>query len=56
MPEEAEDNKKVANDQPESWSVEDLNEEARRNLFGFFELLIKVDKRVNPHLYKNDHH
>jgi hypothetical protein len=27
--------------------------ETRQNLFGFFSLLLKVDKRVNPHLYKN---
>jgi hypothetical protein len=24
----------------------------RQDLSGFFELLLKVDKRVNPHLYK----
>lgn len=28
--------------------------EARNNLVGFFDLLLKVDKRVNPHLYKNN--
>jgi hypothetical protein len=27
--------------------------EVRQNLLEFFSLLIKVDKRVNPHLYKN---
>ena len=26
--------------------------EARQNLFGFFSLLLEVDKRINPHLYK----
>jgi hypothetical protein len=26
--------------------------EDQQNLVGFFELLLKVDKRVNPHLYK----
>jgi len=26
--------------------------EARQNLFGFFSLLLEIDKRVNPHLYK----
>ena len=26
--------------------------EARQNLFGFFSLLLEVDKRVNPNLYK----
>lgn len=25
---------------------------ARQNLFGFFSLLLKIDKRVNLHLYK----
>jgi hypothetical protein len=32
--------------------VEDY--EARQNLLGFFSLLLKVDKRVNPHLYKKE--
>lgn len=32
----------------------DLNPEDKRNLVGFFALLIKVDKRVNPHLYKSN--
>ncbi len=26
--------------------------EAQQNLPGFFSLLLEVDKRVNPHLYK----
>ena len=26
--------------------------EAKQNLIGFFDLLLKIDKRVNPHLYK----
>jgi hypothetical protein len=26
--------------------------EARQNLFNFFSLLLEVDKRINPHLYK----
>lgn len=50
MSEQAKDNQI----QPDKWSVKDLNEEGRRNLIGFFDLLIKVDKRVNPHLYQND--
>jgi len=29
-------------------------DEAAHNLIGFFELLLEVDKRVNPHLYKRD--
>jgi hypothetical protein len=32
---------------------DDKNWEARQNLFGFFSLLLEVDKRVNPHSYKN---
>ncbi len=38
-------------------NIERINEndsEARQNLFGFFNLLLEVDKRVNPHLYKKD--
>jgi hypothetical protein len=27
--------------------------EVRQSLFGFFSLLLSVDKRVNHHLYKN---
>lgn len=30
----------------------DLSPEDKRNLTGFFALLIKVDKRVNPALYQ----
>jgi len=26
--------------------------EAQQNLLGFFKLLLEVDRRVNPHLYK----
>jgi len=38
----------------DNWSVKTLDEEARRNLVGFFALLLKVDKRNNPHLYANN--
>jgi len=43
MPEER-DKKKI---------VEDIFEdpEARRNIVGLFDLLLKIDKRVNPRLY-----
>jgi hypothetical protein len=35
--------------------VEDSkNWEARQNLFGFFSLLLEVDKRTNPYLYKKE--
>jgi hypothetical protein len=30
----------------------DLSPEDKRKLIGFFELLIKVDKRINPALYE----
>ncbi len=30
----------------------DLNPEDKRNLVGFFALLVKVDKRINPALYQ----
>ena len=30
----------------------DDNFEAQQNLLGFFKLLLEVDMRVNPHLYK----
>jgi hypothetical protein len=36
------------------WSMKDLNEIERNNVLGFFGLLLKVDKRVNPHLYANN--
>lgn len=36
------------------WSMKDLNEIEQNNLLGFFGLLLKVDKRVNPHLYANN--
>lgn len=38
--------------QTESPKLLDLNPEDTRNLVGFFGLLIKIDKRVNPDLYK----
>jgi len=31
----------------------DIDFESRQNLVGFFELLLKIDKRVNPDNYKN---
>ena len=35
-----------------SGKLDNLSAEDKRNFVGFFELLLKVDKRVNPHLYK----
>lgn len=52
MSEQTKDNE-IRKPQPDNWSVNGLDEEARRNLLGFFDLLIKVDRRVNPHLYQN---
>ena len=51
MSEQTEDNK-IQKEGSGNWSVNDLDEEGRRNLFGFFDLLIKVDRRVNPQLYQ----
>tara|TARA_A100001015_G_C15012596_1_gene723891 strand:+ start:397 stop:576 length:180 start_codon:yes stop_codon:yes gene_type:complete len=36
------------------WSLKELSETERSNLLGFFALLLKVDRRVNPHLYANN--
>jgi hypothetical protein len=36
------------------WSMKDLGETERSNVLGFFALLLKVDRRVNPHLYANN--
>jgi hypothetical protein len=36
------------------WSMKDLNEIEQKNVLGFFGLLLKVDKRVNPHLYERN--
>ena len=38
--------------QEESPKLLDLSPEDKRNLVGFFDLLIKVDKRINPALYQ----
>lgn len=40
--------------QSESPKLLDLDLDAKSNLVGFFALLLKVDKRVNPHLYKSN--
>jgi hypothetical protein len=36
------------------YRLEQLPVEEQRSVVGFFALLIKVDKRVNPHLYKDN--
>lgn len=36
------------------WSLKDLTETQRSNLLGFFALLLKVDRRVNPQIYANN--
>lgn len=38
------------------WLINDLKETERSNLLGFFALLLKVDKRVNPQLYAGHSH
>ena len=40
--------------QIESSKLLDLTPEDKRNFVGFFELLLKIDKRVNPDLYKSN--
>ncbi|MDA1169324.1 MAG: hypothetical protein O3A36_03230 [bacterium] len=35
------------------WSMKELGEIDQNNLLGFFALLLKVDRRINPHLYGN---
>lgn len=42
------------NNEKKSNELEKLSPEERRNLVGFFALLLKVDKRVNPSLYINE--
>jgi len=32
--------------------MSDLTETEKNNFVGFFALLLKVDRRTNPHLYK----
>ena len=51
MSEQVKENK-IQEKRPDDWSVNGLDEEGRRNLLGFFDLLIKVDRRVNPQLYQ----
>ena len=51
MPEETKEQNQIEKD------YHDMNDkeywEARQNLHGLFSVLIEVDKRINPHLYKN---
>ncbi|MFA6256717.1 MAG: hypothetical protein WCT29_00190 [Candidatus Paceibacterota bacterium] len=44
----SEENKEKLNT---DWSLKELSETEQDNVLGFFALLLKVDKRVNPHLY-----
>jgi len=34
---------------------EKLDFESKQNLVGFFDLLLKIDMRINPDLYKEDY-
>jgi hypothetical protein len=36
-------------------SLENLDFESKQNLVGFFDLLLKIDMRVNPDLYKENY-
>ena len=35
--------------------LENLDFDSKQNLVGFFDLLLEVDMRVNPDLYKEDY-
>lgn len=50
MLEKFQENKRISEDN--ELSVEYLDFEAKQDLFSFFGLLLKIDKRINPHLYK----
>lgn len=54
MAEETQNNE-MPKPQQDGWTLNTISEEEKRNLLGFFELLIKVDKRINSHLYKNEY-
>jgi hypothetical protein len=36
-------------------NLENLDFESKQNLVGFFDLLLKIDMRINPDLYKEDY-
>ena len=36
-------------------NLETLDFESKQNLVGFFDLLLKIDMRINPDLYKEDY-
>ena len=36
-------------------NLEKLDFESKQNLVGFFDLLLKIDMRINPDLYKEDY-
>lgn len=36
-------------------SLDGLDFESKQNLVGFFDLLLKIDMRVNPDLYKENY-
>lgn len=38
------------------WSLKELSETEQNNVLGFFALLLKVDKRVNPHIYAKENY
>ncbi len=36
-------------------NLENLDFESKQNLVGFFDLLLKIDMRINPDLYKENY-
>lgn len=53
MSEQTKDNE-ISKEHPDNWSLKELGETEQNNLFGFFTLLLKVDRRINPHLYAHN--
>lgn len=46
----------VKKQQESTWQLNGLEYNAKENVVGFFNLLLQVDARVNPHLYKKSIH
>jgi len=42
------------NIQKENSALKDIDFESRQNLVGLFELLLSIDKRVNPEIYNKE--
>ena len=49
-----ESSKNLKKEQKDKKVKDSKDEEERKNLLGFFSLLLKIDKRVSPYLYKSN--